>query len=76
MSAKNLLFARPRVLSAARARENWFWVSPSMEPAWASTYLLTDTELDAERGAVQGLPLGSFPAWDQISRGGHGGRVF
>ena len=27
---KNLLFARPPVLSAARVRENWFLVSPSM----------------------------------------------
>jgi hypothetical protein len=41
---KKLLFARPPVLSAARVRENWFFVSPSMcrayqEPARASTAL-------------------------------------
>ena len=27
---RNLLFRRPHVLCAARARENWFWVPPSM----------------------------------------------
>ena len=27
---KKLLFARPRVLSAARVRENWFWAAPTI----------------------------------------------
>ena len=27
---RKLVFSRPPVLSAARVKENWFWVSPSM----------------------------------------------
>ena len=33
-------------------------------------------ELGADRDAVQGLPLGSFIAWNRLSRGRLDGRVF
>ena len=33
-------------------------------------------ELGADRAAMQGLPLGSFLAWNRLSRGWLRGRVF
>ena len=61
--ATDLLFARQLVLSAARVTE---MVCFRLDEALALDKV---EQLGADRDAVQGLPLGSFIAWNRLLRG-------